>query len=132
MKSSSKGKILQKCIIKTYLSTILSTFLPYVYLVTRSIVRACKVIGVHLQLLTEVKKKIRKRRQSLFSRPARVENRRSTVATSTVPTFCICNGPDIGLMIYCENVNCQIKWFHVECMKIIKIPEGDWFCPQCQ
>ena len=28
-------------------------------------------------------------------------------------TFCICNGPDEGSMICCDNDTCKIMWFHL-------------------
>ena len=34
-------------------------------------------------------------------------------------TYCFCRKPDDGSkMIFCENENCKIKWFHVKCLKI--------------
>ena len=31
-------------------------------------------------------------------------------------------------MIACDDENCSIVWFHLDCLKIDKIPDGDWFC----
>ena len=35
-------------------------------------------------------------------------------------------------MIACDNVNCEIEWFHFTCMDITTAPDGDWFCPKYQ
>ena len=31
-----------------------------------------------------------------------------------------------------ESKTCQIQWFHIECMRIKKIPKGKWFCVKCK
>jgi len=48
-------------------------------------------------------------------------------------TFCICNGPDKGSMICCDN-DIKIMWFHLNCLKISEksIPKGKWYCLDCQ
>ena len=46
-------------------------------------------------------------------------------------TWCYCNTAKGGAMIGCENINCAIKWFHMECLKIKNKPKGKWFCPTC-
>ena len=48
--------------------------------------------------------------------------------------FCICNGPDEGTMICCDNNECAIKWFHLKCLKMSdkSIPKGKWYCSDCQ
>lgn len=46
--------------------------------------------------------------------------------------FCICRKPDTGsTMILCDNSICSIKWFHIECLNMKKIPRGSWFCEDC-
>jgi len=49
-------------------------------------------------------------------------------------TYCICNGPDEGTMICCDNDNCEIKWYHLKCLKMSEksIPKGKWYCPNCR
>ena len=32
-------------------------------------------------------------------------------------------------MIACDNVECQIEWFHVNCLLLENIPKGRWYCP---
>ena len=35
-------------------------------------------------------------------------------------------------MIACENEECTIEWFHIECLMIKAIPKGKWYCPDCR
>lgn len=45
--------------------------------------------------------------------------------------WCICRGTKGGKMIFCENNDCLIKWFHTDCIRMEVIPEEDWYCPNC-
>jgi hypothetical protein len=40
-----------------------------------------------------------------------------TPQTSTEQKWCYCNGEESGNMIGCENDDCAIQWFYVECLK---------------
>ena len=47
--------------------------------------------------------------------------------------YCVCQGGDDGTtMIYCDDENCSVQWFHTRCMKLKRVPKGKWFCPQCK
>lgn len=46
--------------------------------------------------------------------------------------WCYCQGEEEGTMIYCEGESCLIKWFHVSCMGIKRIPKNKWYCPDCR
>ena len=46
-------------------------------------------------------------------------------------TWCYCKTVKGGEMIECENINCEIKWFHVSCLQIKNKQKGKWFCPTC-
>lgn len=49
-----------------------------------------------------------------------------------VETWCICRKPDDGRpMLQCENLDCVIKWYHFDCVKIVTVPEILWFCKYC-
>ena len=41
---------------------------------------------------------------------------------------------DFDYLIGCDNQHCQIQWFHLSCvnMTMDKVPDGDWFCPDCR
>jgi len=45
--------------------------------------------------------------------------------------YCICKTPSSGQMIFCEGKNCEIKWFHFECVGLTEEPIGNWFCINC-
>ena len=34
-------------------------------------------------------------------------------------------------MIACDNEQCKIGWFHINFLRIEKVPRGKWFCPEC-
>lgn len=48
--------------------------------------------------------------------------------------YCYCQQPEDGLqeMIACDNPKCPIEWYHVQCLKLSKIPGGKWYCPDCR
>lgn len=37
-----------------------------------------------------------------------------------LPTCCYCRGPEFGRMLACDNKDCVIEWFHIECLKLRK------------
>lgn len=47
-------------------------------------------------------------------------------------TFCLCNGPEFGEMVLCDNDSCPIKWYHFPCVSLVTKPKGKWYCPSCQ
>ena len=51
---------------------------------------------------------------------------------SAQPLFCICNRPEYGKMIECDNVSCDIGWFHFSCVGVRRKPKGEWYCPECK
>ena len=45
-------------------------------------------------------------------------------------SYCYCKKENVGTtMIACDNVECQIEWFHVNCLQLENIPKGKWYCP---
>lgn len=52
--------------------------------------------------------------------------------SSSAELWCYCRTGESGTMIGCENKNCPIQWFHIECIKITHIPKGKWYCPECR
>ena len=51
--------------------------------------------------------------------------------TAQRDVWCFCRCEESGEMIVCDNVQCKIGWFHIDCLRIEKIPRGKWFCPEC-
>lgn len=58
-----------------------------------------------------------------------IQQTKTAIHTSPPPRmlWCICRRSSFGNMIYCEHRNCQIKWFHMDCLKISIVPGGDWY-----
>lgn len=108
--------------------------------VTRALTRALKIIGITLPI-THVPLRIKSRRATTTcvasNKPIhQTVKRRLTVddkATSILSPllWCVCRRSSFGNMIFCENQNCQIKWFHMKCLKMRKVPIGDWYCRNC-
>ena len=46
--------------------------------------------------------------------------------------WCYCHKGEYGEMIQCESGHCEIDWFHIDCLRITKIPRGKWLCPECR
>lgn len=45
--------------------------------------------------------------------------------------YCICRHVSYGQMIACDNHECEIEWFHYDCVGVTQEPIGKWFCPDC-
>ncbi|XP_031633603.1 inhibitor of growth protein 5-like isoform X2 [Contarinia nasturtii] len=112
--------------------------------VTRSLTKALKIIGLNVLTKQELPQKIRVRRvtcPAFTPKPKKRSTRLQTlpdykttqtsVAHSNKMKWCVCRRESFGNMIFCENPQCTIKWFHMDCMKVTTIPEGDWFCQNC-
>ncbi|KAL8559573.1 hypothetical protein ACOMHN_018736 [Nucella lapillus] len=48
------------------------------------------------------------------------------------PTYCLCNNISYGEMIGCDNLNCEIEWYHFPCVQLTTKPKGKWYCPNCR
>ena len=46
-------------------------------------------------------------------------------------TWCSCDQVEFGKMIFCDNDDCLIQWFHYGCVGVSCAPRGKWFCPEC-
>lgn len=47
------------------------------------------------------------------------------------PLYCTCRRFAFGDMIACDNENCEIEWFHYQCVNLTKKPRNNWLCPTC-
>lgn len=46
--------------------------------------------------------------------------------------YCICKKPqDDRKYVGCDNGACNMKWFHLDCVGIKRVPKGTWYCPVC-
>lgn len=56
----------------------------------------------------------------------------SANSRTEVELWCDCRKEEDGRqMILCANEDCQIKWFHLDCMNLINLPTLYWFCKRC-
>lgn len=61
--------------------------------------------------------------------PKTLTQRRQTDQATEI--WCICREREFGTMIACDGPTCTIEWFHLRCIGVQQIPEGQWFCPNC-
>ncbi|GAQ86797.1 PHD zinc finger superfamily protein [Klebsormidium nitens] len=47
------------------------------------------------------------------------------------PTYCYCQQVSFGEMVGCDNKDCEIQWFHFDCVGLTTKPRGKWYCPDC-
>lgn len=50
----------------------------------------------------------------------------------SVYCYCRCPYDEVSEMIACDGSDCEIEWFHFECVNIMVPPKGTWYCPQCR
>eukprot|EP00759_Apiculatamorpha_spiralis_P001096 PhF_6_TR1040/c2_g1_i6/m.2138 len=55
----------------------------------------------------------------------------SSVIEDNEVTYCVCNRPAYGRMIECDNRDCLVSWFHLDCVGLKRIPKT-WYCPKCK
>ncbi|KDR81396.1 hypothetical protein GALMADRAFT_239266 [Galerina marginata CBS 339.88] len=46
--------------------------------------------------------------------------------------YCYCNRVSFGEMIACDGDPCEREWFHLGCVGLTEIPEGEWYCEDCR
>ncbi|KAL0094625.1 hypothetical protein J3Q64DRAFT_1715113 [Phycomyces blakesleeanus] len=47
------------------------------------------------------------------------------------PLYCYCQQVSFGEMVACDNEECDIEWFHIECVGLKVPPKGKWYCKNC-
>ncbi|KAI9312417.1 the Ing1 Phd finger in complex with A histone H3k4me3 peptide, partial [Dichotomocladium elegans] len=47
------------------------------------------------------------------------------------PLYCYCRQVSFGEMVACDNDECEIEWFHLECVGLRTPPRGKWYCKNC-
>jgi len=40
--------------------------------------------------------------------------------------YCLCRRGTYGTMVGCDNRDCKIEWFHLECVGLKELPQGGW------
>ena len=51
--------------------------------------------------------------------------------TENDPVYCYCQKPSHGEMAGCDNEECPLEWFHLDCVNLKAAPTGNWLCPTC-
>ena len=49
--------------------------------------------------------------------------------------YCFCQKPyneKDGIMIGCDSDKCANEWFHLDCVKLKRIPKRKWYCSSCR
>ena len=55
----------------------------------------------------------------------------ATSGSKDFDLYCYCHGPEEGVMIACDSIECKIEWFHHKCLKLNSIPRSKWYSPDC-
>ncbi|CCC71154.1 hypothetical protein NCAS_0G02670 [Naumovozyma castellii] len=48
------------------------------------------------------------------------------------PLYCYCNQVAYGEMVGCDGADCELEWFHLQCIGLETIPKGKWYCDDCK
>ncbi|PWZ00202.1 hypothetical protein BCV70DRAFT_153376, partial [Testicularia cyperi] len=49
----------------------------------------------------------------------------------TEPRYCYCDQVSFGNMVACDNDDCELEWFHYQCVGLESQPRGKWYCRFC-
>jgi Chromatin remodeling protein, contains PhD zinc finger len=66
--------------------------------------------------------------------PDDVEPEDNVYSGEDLERYCFCrkNDKSGGHYVLCATETCKIKWYHLNCVKMKKIPKGIWNCPRYQ
>lgn len=45
--------------------------------------------------------------------------------------YCFCGQNYQIDLIGCENDDCPVGWFHLSCVGLTEVPNGEWYCDSC-
>lgn len=67
-----------------------------------------------------------------YSRPSLPSTAEAPSAADDDAEWCICQRYIEGsTLVGCDNAECRVKWFHLQCMRLKSPPEGRWMCNDC-
>lgn len=76
--------------------------------------------------------------QADIPQPGAIQQRRQSVTVGVQveisppePELWCCRQPEADEMILCDNPDCMIQWFHLDCIRMEAAPEGDWYYANC-
>jgi len=83
---------------------------------------------------TAPRKKARKSDDGKETVPAPVSAVEEEYVDPNEPRYCICGDVSWGMMIACDNKNCEQEWFHLDCVNLKEMPprRSKWYCPDCR
>ncbi|KAF8964091.1 hypothetical protein BDZ97DRAFT_1660868 [Flammula alnicola] len=64
--------------------------------------------------------------------PAATQQGEESAVQPNEELYCYCNRVSFGQMIACDNESCEREWFHLGCVGLTEIPEGEWYCEDCR
>ena len=88
------------------------------------------IVDLDVELLTELKSTLSQKFQK-FVFPEIVSRKMDNNIDNSGKNYCVCDRPEFGNMIACDNVSCKLEWFHYGCVNITRVPRGIWYCNDC-
>ncbi|KAI9360580.1 hypothetical protein BD770DRAFT_384414 [Pilaira anomala] len=76
-------------------------------------------------------------KDTALSKQDAIEYAKNVVSNSDLPidpnepVYCYCQQVSFGEMLACDNEQCDIEWFHLECVGLKTPPKGTWYCKNC-
>ncbi|CAO3633581.1 unnamed protein product [Cunninghamella blakesleeana] len=103
-----------------------------------------KFVVNQTNLKTEDKRRKKKRKREVeneqgdyLSTEDAVQHAQAAISLSDLPidpnepVYCYCQQVSYGEMVACDNDECDIEWFHIECVGLKAPPKGKWYCKNC-
>ncbi|KAL7315812.1 hypothetical protein PS15m_004983 [Mucor circinelloides] len=75
--------------------------------------------------------------ESTFSQEDAIQQAQAAASLSDLPIdpneplYCYCSQVSFGEMVACDSGDCEIEWFHLECVGLKTPPKGKWYCKNC-
>ncbi|XP_035226976.1 uncharacterized protein LOC118199272 [Stegodyphus dumicola] len=87
----------------------------------------CSGIGRNLSSIFKISKSLENKEHVMNKAPIRRKSKRKTETDDGEDNHCfICKNP--GSLLLCDKKGC-IRAYHIRCIGMETIPEGDWMCP---
>ncbi|GAN07485.1 conserved hypothetical protein [Mucor ambiguus] len=79
----------------------------------------------------------KKAAENTFSQEDAIQQAQAAASLSDLPIdpneplYCYCSQVSFGEMVACDSGDCEIEWFHLECVGLKTPPKGKWYCKNC-
>ncbi|OBZ91375.1 Inhibitor of growth protein 4 [Choanephora cucurbitarum] len=94
--------------------------------------------SIHKETQKQSRKKKKNEQESNYlSTQDAIQHAKAAVSLSDLPIdpneplYCYCSQVSFGEMVACDNEECEIEWFHLECVGLKVPPKGKWYCKNC-